>query len=285
MVAADSRARRDATLRARRGWSLIELLVAIAILTSLLALALPALQRAREAARRTECASHLRQTGLALLLYHNAATSFPPGCVARRTLRLSWSALVLPFIEQSSVAARVDLAAPFLAEQNAAAGSTVLSLWLCPSTQRLAEDRVGATSGDRNGNGRWDAGDNLAWIDYGGMFGAVLPSGHDFMNGVLVWDMGIRQAQIRDGASHTILVAEDTGRGAAMDGHWINGENIFDQAGRINAQQNNEMWSDHPGGAQTLMCDGSVGFLAEAIDLPVLLALCTRALGESAAAP
>ena len=76
-------------------------------------------------------------------------------------------------------------------------------------------------------------------------------------------------------------------RGAAFDGQWANGENIFDQTGPINNRslpesqwQYDEMWSDHPGGINALACDGSVRFLSEKIELEVLASLCTRAGGE-----
>ena len=65
-----------------------------------------------------------------------------------------------------------------------------------------------------------------------------------------------------------------------MNGPWADGENIFDAGVPINQLQNNEIWSDHLDGAQVLMCDGSVQFLAESLDLSVLAALCTCAGGE-----
>ncbi len=80
--------------------------------------------------------------------------------------------------------------------------------------------------------------------------------------------------------SHTIIVSEDTGRGGSLDGQWANGENIFLEQNSINIQQNNEMWSDHPGGVNVLFCDGSVHFLAETMPVELLAALCTRACGE-----
>jgi prepilin-type processing-associated H-X9-DG protein len=86
----------------------------------------------------------------------------------------------------------------------------------------------------------------------------------------------VRLAEVRDGTSQTVIVAEDTGRGWRWDGEWMNGENIFDRAEAINREQHNELWSDHPGGCQLLMCDGSVHFCPEACDARILDALCTR---------
>jgi prepilin-type processing-associated H-X9-DG protein len=101
------------------------------------------------------------------------------------------------------------------------------------------------------------------------------------MNGVMIFDKRITAARVSDGLSHTMIVAEDTGRGASKQSSWIDGQNCFDQTGRVNSTQNNEMWSDHPGGVHVAMCDGSVQFLSEDSANAVLVALCTRAGGES----
>ena len=134
-----------------------------------------------------------------------------------------------------------------------------------------------------NANGNYDPGDFMGMTDYGGMFGwANFPQ---YANGVMLYDVPVTMRQITDGGSHTIIVAEDTGRGTTMDGQWADGENIFDAGGAVNALQNNEIWSDHPGGAQALLCDGSVRWLGEEMNLAVLAALCTRAGGEVTRGP
>jgi prepilin-type processing-associated H-X9-DG protein len=81
---------------------------------------------------------------------------------------------------------------------------------------------------------------------------------------------------IPDGTAQTLIVSEDSGW---PDGQWINGRNIFDQAFAINNRVpfENDIRSEHPGGAHGLFCDGSVRFLRETLDLPTLAALCTRA--------
>ena len=280
--------------RRNAAFTLVELLVVIAIIGLLVALLLPAVQASREAARRTLCANNLRQIGVGLINYHDALGSFPPGLVDRRTganpqgKQLAWNVFLLPFIEEQNVYVQFDLTAGYNRSPNRQAAGTVISTYLCPSTAFFASDRTGPTTGDANGNGVWNTGDDLAFTDYGGNFGF---SGLDkpYMNGVLVYERSFAMKQITDGTSHTLIVAEDTGRGAAYDGQWANGENIFDTSGPINDTSlptyrwaDNEIWSDHPQGANLLFCDGSVHFATEQTELKVLAAWCTRAGDELA---
>src|SRR3954453_5885920 len=104
-------------LRDRRGFTLIELLVVIAIIAVLIALLLPAVQQAREAARRTQCKNALKQIGLAFHNYHDSFNTFPPGCIARQPVVNSgggaststeiglwgWGAMILPYIDQANL--------------------------------------------------------------------------------------------------------------------------------------------------------------------------------------
>ena len=260
------------------GFTLMELLAVIAIIGTLVALLMPAIGSSRETARRAQCANNLHQIGLGLNNYHNVHGTYPVGCYLRKTKRIAWSVHLLPYIEQEATWRAFNFNYAYSDAQNHAATRQVIPVYLCPSTATLRPDRQGPTSGDRNGNGQYDPGEDMAFTDYGGMFGAgsVLP----FMNGVLVWDTPIRQQQITDGLSHTIIVAEDTGRGPAMDGEWANGENIFDVMGKINQTQDNEIWSDHPSGSHVLTCDGSARFLSDQTSTTILFALCTRANGE-----
>jgi prepilin-type N-terminal cleavage/methylation domain-containing protein len=264
--------------KCRNGFTLVELLVVIAITGILLAMLLPAVQVSREAARRAHCASNLRQVGLGLLLYHDTRREFPIGCKDRGGLRTAWSSHILPFVEQQDVWNALDLSASYKSVKNRDAGGIVIPIYLCPSVTKFAPGRVANTAGDRDSNGSYDPGDWLAMSDYGGMFGSGRTSPSD--NGVLIFERPVALRQVLDGTSHTIIVAEDTGRGWQWDGEWINGENIFDQLGLINQQQHNEIWSDHPDGSFVLLADGSAHFLNELTDLKPLHALCTRAGGE-----
>lgn len=123
-----------------------------------------------------------------------------------------------------------------------------------------------------------------AAIDYGGIYGAGQMSPSD--NGVFLYDRIVKFSDITDGTSHTLAIGEDAGRGwpsiGDLNGEWINGENIYDN-GSINVYQDNEIWSDHPGGAMVSWCDGGVTFLTDELNSnqTLLKALCTRAGGDS----
>ena len=255
-------------VRARRAFSLVEVLVVIAIVGLLAALLLPAIQASREASRRTVCANNLRQMGIALSAYHAAHRQFPVGCTEWRSVpnssarQLAWSAYLLPFLEEQSLFDALDLNRAFDSPRNAAA-ETVLSIYLCPSSQR-----------------RSPLVDGRGACDYGGIYGERLTSPNNPPKGVMLIDAAVTLRQIRDGAAKTLIVAEDS---RFSDGQWINGRNIFDQAFAVNAAPpyENDIRSEHPGGAQGVMVDGSVHFLAETLDLKTLAALCTRAGGET----
>lgn len=256
-------------LRARpRAFSLIELLVVIAIIVLLMALLLPAIQRVRAAADSLRCRNNLRQIGVASHHYHNDYGTLPPGGVEWRPFgnttkrQLAWSAFILPYIEQDNQTRQLDLSKPFDSPVNAAAAGQVVAIYLCPSSRR-SEPIV-------QGRGA---------CDYGGIFGERIMSPNNPPKGVMIYDHAFRLTDIRDGTSHTLMISEDSGY---TDGQWINGRNIFDQAFAINRAPafENDIRSDHPGGANGLFCDGSVRFLLETMPLPVLAAICTRAGGE-----
>jgi prepilin-type processing-associated H-X9-DG protein len=163
--------------------------------------------------------------------------------------------------------------------------------------------------GDYNNNGRPDPGEGLAVTDYGGISGpddtvpnplTTLPYGKD--RGVLLNFAPLKNTpgvhcavivnprMITDGLSKTMCVAELTGRGydvhkSWLRGTWSDGDNVFSLVGPINAPDpwtlDQTIFSDHPSGAQVLMCDGSVQFLLETTDPFVLYALASKADGET----
>jgi prepilin-type N-terminal cleavage/methylation domain-containing protein/prepilin-type processing-associated H-X9-DG protein len=268
-------------LRARRaGITLVELLVVIAIIGVLVALLLPAVQAARESARRAACQNNLRQIGLALLAFHDAHKHFPVGCVEKRIpstrpngKQLAWSATLLPNLEEQPLWSQIDFDSTYDSAANALAAATAVSVYLCPSVVRLAPGRDGGIVSNPAAIG--SGGYRGAAIDYGGVYGAAQMS--PSANGVFLYDRDVKLSEVTDGTSHTLALAEDTGRGWLTDGEWINGENIYDVSGPINTQQHNEIWSDHAGGAMALWCDGGVTLLAESMDIASLRAICTRA--------
>ncbi|MCH2128289.1 MAG: DUF1559 domain-containing protein [Pirellulaceae bacterium] len=281
----------------RVGFSLVELLVAIAIISILMALLLPAVQSAREAARRQTCGNHLRQLGLALQHYENALGFFPTGCLEcsfipgqRSTTkkRIAWNLATLPYLEQTVLWQQFDYRFAAKSSQNRVAVSTVIPTFLCPTTARAE-----LTSGDVNGNGNWDPGDNMGYTDYGGIYGIegtgrnALPDADHLLEpgslGVMLYEWPTRTGDIRDGLSRTIALGESAGRNYQQQAEWANGHNCFaqDQNTRVNESADNELHSDHPGLVGVVFCDGHVLHLDESISQDVLLALLTRAGHET----
>ena len=222
-----------------------------------------------------------------MLDYHNACNQFPAGLTDRRTLvnpagrQLAWSVFLLPYIEERAIWKSFNTSLGYDAAANLPATSQVIPIFTCPSTSRLASKRVGSLTGGMSGQPLATATDWMGTIDYGGMFGwdGMTPA-YPYMNGVMVWETPTSIPQISGGTSHVILVAEDTGRDWTMDGQWANGQNIFDTTGPIDVQQWNEIWSDHLGGAQVLLCDGSVHFASAMVSTSVLAPLCNRTGGD-----
>jgi prepilin-type N-terminal cleavage/methylation domain-containing protein/prepilin-type processing-associated H-X9-DG protein len=254
--------------RFRRGFSLVELLVVMAITAILVGLLLPAVQRVREAASAVRCKNNLHQIGLAMHAYLAERGIFPPGGLEWRPpgnttqRQLAWSAFILPYLDQESLYCQLDLSTPFDSPQNAAAAAAVLTIYMCPSARRDSPliDRRGA-------------------CDYGGIFGERITSPNQPPKGAMIYDVAFRVADISDGTSTTLMIGEDT---HFPDMQWINGGNLFDQAFAINQAPafENDLHSDHAGGVNVLFADGSARFLRETLDLRVLAAICTRAGGE-----
>jgi prepilin-type N-terminal cleavage/methylation domain-containing protein/prepilin-type processing-associated H-X9-DG protein len=272
--------RRHSITACAKGFSLVELLVVITIIGILIALLLPAVQAAREAAHNLSCTNNLRQIGIALQHYHLTAETFPLAGVEYRYLinpmtgvmygdsgrQLAWSVFLLPYLEQESLYLRLDLGKAFDAPENAAPGATVLPVYICPSVPNGSELR-----------------DNLGPCVYSGINGERLLSKNNPPNGVMLYERTVSLAQITDGASNTLIVSEDCNW---SEGQWINGANVLEQAYPINSGENdNEICSRHPGGANGVFCDGSVRFLNETMAKKVLAATITRAGGERVTAP
>lgn len=141
--------------RRRRAFTLIELLVVIAIIAILIALLLPAVQQAREAARRTQCRNNLKQIGIAMHNYHETygmfpqtfiiavSTNFPPSMITGLKWEQSWAAAILPFIDQAPLADKIEAAGGFGASSNIVGpAATYVPTFVCPSTPRATGDTV-----------------------------------------------------------------------------------------------------------------------------------------------
>lgn len=258
----------------RLGFTLVELLVVIAIVGMLIAILLPAVQSSRMSARRTQCQNNLRQIGVALHAHHATFNAFPTGGIEFRLRgdnskrQLAWSAFLLPFLEEQPLYDSLNLKTPFDSSENSAGAATILPVYLCPSSLR----------GSNLVQGRGPC-------DYGGIFGERISSPNDPPKGTMLYDIAITTEHIRDGLSNTLMISEDS---RFYDGQWINGRNIFDQAFAINDPSapawENDIRSEHPGGALGLNADGSVHFMDEGMELKILAALCTRDSQDVAAA-
>jgi prepilin-type N-terminal cleavage/methylation domain-containing protein/prepilin-type processing-associated H-X9-DG protein len=302
----------------RRGFTLIELLVVIAIIGVLIALLLPAVQAAREAARRAHCQNNLKQLGIASHNFYTAFDSFPTN-ETRPAIRY-WGAQLLPYFEQGNLFDAYNHDEHFRVMANSTSVQFPISTFLCPSTpdspqmnpffpatippelRDTVEPWPSAASDYAAGAG---INSNL-WVDP-----AVLPGPRPNTDGVFQGNSngGRRKIQeIRDGTSNTAMFLESAGRPLMYRGRhpipnagttaansvlicgWAEG-NVFvawgynkDGVGKgpcmVNCSNRFAVYAFHPGGAHLGMADGSVRFIKETIDPATFAALMTRAGGE-----
>lgn len=256
----------------RPGFTLVELLVVVTILGILAGLLLPAVQMARETARRTECASNLHNIGIALHSFESAYGRFPVGDRRLDGTEHAWSTQILPFAEQANLYRQIDLKVHWNHRRNAAVSRVSLSLYRCPSA---VLDFPGKS-------------------DFGGLQGTGLiglPFGEGPMDafgcGMLIattpdQPTAIRLASVTDGLSNTICVGESCDRDARGAGRWASGRNCFVQSvDGISTAGVGELFSMHPVGAHALLGDGHIRFLADGTASEVLGALCARNDGQT----
>jgi prepilin-type N-terminal cleavage/methylation domain-containing protein/prepilin-type processing-associated H-X9-DG protein len=278
--------------RPKKAFTLVELLVVIAIIGILIALLLPAVQAAREAARRAQCTNNLKQIGLALHNYHDTYRRFPSGVsVAAAGYSpswsgmsdppgWSWSAAILPFVEQKPLYDQLGIGQGVTLDQRQTLIQTPLSAYRCPSD----------TTGDQNNLGKW------TWQNVGiqpGTSNYVAMSGNDrnitTKSGVFYFNSNMSFASITDGTSNTVGVTERCGKkgaytyGAAAWAGTPRGNFAKDGAYDTLAQAAHTVnpiypsgmdWdayhsvaaSLHPGGVNAVMMDGSVRFITETIN-------------------
>ncbi len=289
------------TRRERRtGFTLVELLVVIAIIGVLVGLLLPAVQAAREAARRIQCSNNLHQLGIAV---HNYHATFGVVVPQRIQNRHSWMGLLLPQIEQGNAYNIYDFSYGWDHDSNQPAVSAVMPVLHCPSSpvdagflydlgngKRASTTDYGPTSAISHLNLWYRGGDNS---------GAISTRKGNF-------------TQITDGTSNTLLLAEDVGRpqhwikggigpdnqtsgcsnfsvtnGLVLGAAWASAKNAlpvhgFDQSGLrchgpclLNCTNNNEPYGFHSGGILTVFSDSHVKFISENIESQIFADLVT----------
>lgn len=220
--------------RSRPGFTLIELLVVIAIISVLIALLLPAVQQAREAARRTQCRNNLKQMGLALHNYHDSYNTFPPGIVSRLAnptwvmapgacnsapddLGPGWSffARMLPYLEQGNFHNTINFNLPLSDPANAAARRTVVGAYRCPSDAGPQLIRIYDCGSPPSTSNTPTIVTDAAGTSYVGSLGGGKTGDPDYgcyeyqpFNGIFHRNVSIRAADITDGLSNTIGVGE-----------------------------------------------------------------------------
>jgi prepilin-type N-terminal cleavage/methylation domain-containing protein/prepilin-type processing-associated H-X9-DG protein len=218
-------------LKKSSGFTLVELLVVIAIIGILVALLLPAIQAAREAARRSTCENHFKQVGIALQGYHSTKRAFPAGMTMYypgtscsdnsfpdgQFLGWGWGTMILPDLEENTTYSQFHFdSLGYTGTKNRKVAATKVETYLCPSDPNAYGDAwVEASTGWSNGGAPWqdfrmsnmagvaDSSDN--WCRPGLRIGR--PDG----DGVLFNIKPVNIAQITDGTSHTLIVGEITG--------------------------------------------------------------------------
>lgn len=302
----------------RRGLTVVELLAAIAVVGVVLAMLVPAVQQAREAARKLTCRQHLQQIGLALHNYHDRSRKLPYGW---DTLGSMWTAHLLPFVEQGPLYDSLVFQEEGLGNwqaigsPNRIACGTVLDVFRCPTLpvpRHLTDDGIpGRVPASYRGNsGNEASSDDTSTIPIPGSKSLEMLD----QNGIFFGCRSVRFAEVRDGLSNTIFVGESrtaptfTRNNNAMD-YWTIGSPQIDPCRcdggsggtefseavgsalprlnllRLEPDANGllielSFGSYHSGGAFFTMGDGSVRFLADPIDPQIYRALASRHDGE-----
>ena len=196
------------TTRNRRAFTLIEVLVVITIIGILIALLLPAVQAAREAARRLQCCNNLKQIGLALHGYHNRMNGFPPGYITTVAADNSdlgpgwaWAAFLLDDLEQGNLKRQIRFDLQLNDPANAQVRVMAVSVFVCPSEV----DTEAVSVVDSGGSPIC----KVAQGNYVAMNGVLGVSDHAFdNNGAFLRNRSMRDADITDGLSNTLFVGE-----------------------------------------------------------------------------
>ena len=285
----------------RLGFTLVELLVVIAIIGVMVGLLLPAVQAAREAARRMTCSNNLKQIGIAVHNYHDTFRMFPPSSFNAN--RLAWTVHTLPFIEQQSLFEQFNMNLFYNAGTNNVLGMTRVNTYICPSIKS-------PVSSIANGGEAINGVGTFTTSYYGVMgpqginpatttaypFTVVGIHGGFALDGFFKQNAQSRFADILDGTSNTFMIGEiswDDRRGVRSRYRtWSRGHNQNDWTAGVKnvAQQinsdftalfnNMSFGSNHPGGCHFLLADASVNFLSNSTDFGLLLSASSASGGE-----
>jgi prepilin-type N-terminal cleavage/methylation domain-containing protein len=283
-----------------RAFTLVELLVVIAIIGTLVALLLPAVQHAREAARRASCANNTKQIGLAIAGYQLSKTTYPPsntdtllvwddGGVLRNH---SWASVILPYFEEGGLADKVNFTISSMSAANQPAAAISLPVYRCPSYTGPA-----LTADSHYPAGKYAIGNyvSIGATDVDHLYSVGLKP-----EGVIYPISKTRPVDVTDGLSKTMFIAESREEQMRV---WIDGRTAANTAlpygnggpffGTPVSALNYKPYynaedidceygpsSAHVGGVHHLFGDGSVHFLADKISAAVYVALSTRAGGE-----
>lgn len=295
------------------GFTLVELLVVIAIIGILVAFLLPAIQAARESARRSQCQNNLKQIGLAVQSHHDTRKAFPMGRNAFTQKAVSWAYFLLPYMEETAIYNSWDRNARVDAPSNAATMRTPIETYACPSRRRAAADR----NFDDNGNPPTPDHMGVATLaDYSANAGLQLMTGMVGSDadagafgqfnradaGPIFSGSHISARQVEDGLSKTFAIMErhlppvPEGTPEALE-HFIVGDTAAiagdtpnttfrctekGLATSIDDKDANKFGSSHSSGiVQAVFLDGHVRGLRPDVAVTVLKALSTIGGGEN----
>jgi prepilin-type N-terminal cleavage/methylation domain-containing protein len=293
----------------RAAFTLVELLVVIAIIGVMVGLLLPAVQAAREAARKMSCSNHERQLGLAIHNYHSAYDRFPSGWIADEPEDepgWSWGAAILPFIEQQAIYEKIDFSVAIEEAQHEPARLHVISTFLCPSD--VGPDLFAITESDTahhhghshalqapadpddHEHGNVDEGEDklftIAKANYVGVYGTEEVELDPFHgDGTFFGNSKIRFRDFLDGTSTTIMLGERTTELGSSIWHGVIPEAAAAEARIVGSTDHapndairhfEDFSSHHNGGAFFTMADGSVRFVTQFIEMNVYRGLATR---------
>ena len=301
--------------RRRSAFTLIELLVVIAIIGLLVALLLPAIQAARESARRSECSNNLRQIGIAIQNYEGSNHTLPSGYLSNFTANgtdtgpgWGWAALLLAQLEETSLRGLLRFDRPIEDPANLAGRTTLVSVFLCPSDTVApvlsAYKEAGSEAGSIDPKNKIC---DVASANFVGMFGNTEP-GIDG-SGLFFRNSHVRLREISDGTSHTIavgershLLGEASWAGSVTGAYLAPAPNDNDGIGTFEVEHGSTMvlghtgehigpgdpngetdmfFSNHGGGVNFVFADAHVAFLSTEMYSKVFEALSTRAGGET----